>query len=87
MREALEFIDELESCGELFGKPPPKTRLKNPGFSFGVAIGEEATAEALRVATVGDGAGGSGYRGMAARSRMLLALTNSWAWSLMLGSG
>ena len=86
MRELLELAEELESWGELFGRPPPKTRLKKPCFSLGGGTGEGVAGAPFRVATVGDGAGGSGNRGKVGRSRRLLAFTNSCAWSRMFGS-
>ena len=87
MRDAFELAEEFDSCGVLFGRPPPKTRLKKPCFSLGGGTGEGMAGACLRVATVGDGAGGSGYLGNAGRSRRLLAFTNSCAWRRMFGSG
>lgn len=78
MREMLGLEDELEeSCGIDLGRLLPKTLRKKPGFSLGADAGLGAISVCLRVATVGEGAGGSWNVGIGGRSLRLWALTNS----------
>ena len=58
--EGYETLDEMVDCCEDFEEPPPNTLLKKPGLSLGVAFGVDGEGNiGLRMATVGDGAGGS----------------------------
>jgi hypothetical protein len=85
--EEYDALELLDSCGWLLDEPPPKTRLKNPGFSLGTAAGVCDGKRDLRVLILGLGADdGSCNDGTGGRSRRVLALTNSCAWALMLGS-
>lgn len=84
-RVLFALLVELDCCGEAL-EPPPKTRLKKPGFCCGVVAGVCVGNSGLRVETVGEGAGGSWNEGTMGNSRSVLALTNSCACALMLGS-
>ena len=66
-------------CGWDLEEPPPKTRLKNPGFSRGGAPWPCDGKGDFRVDTFGNGAEGSCNDGTGGRSRNVLALTNSCA--------
>lgn len=85
--EVLAALEAFGVWGGAFEEPPPKTRRKNPGFSFGGATGACDGNWGLRVATVGDGAVGSWNEGTGGRSRNVLALTNSCACALIFCSG
>lgn len=76
--------EAADSCGVDLEEPPPNTRRKKPGFGAAGAWGGNS---GLREATDGDGAEGSCHDGTGGSSRKALALTNSWAWALMLGPG